>query len=177
MLEEMKASQEYSGTLNPRIAQLESLLTVEKQKQTQDEAKQRMESYTQTYRQKINQKIIDSGQNPEDGKFDDVWEAFDIAYAVDGKFERAEKKLGRILEKKPEVKPSGIKETEEERIERLAEEKSNAKLKDLGYLNIEEGGPSAGETRWETVRDKYIEDPDNPKNKAEYHRMRIERGI
>jgi len=71
-------------------------------------------------------------------------------------------------------KPS---ESEEERIERLAEEKYHSKLKGGGYLNIEEGGPSASAKRYEEVRDTYIEDPGNLENKAEYLRLRQQRGL
>ena len=174
MLDEMKASQEF-GTVNPRVAQLESLLSTEKTKQARAEATQRGDEITREYRTKLNKKIGDIGLDPSDERFDDVWDTFEIAYAVDGKFERAEKKLDRILTKvKPEEK---TKETTEDEVKRLAKEMSDTFLKEGGYLSLNEDGPSATTKKFEEVRDKYIENPDDRSNTAEYLRMRVERGI
>lgn len=68
------------------------------------------EAFTRDWRGTLEKQIAESGLTPEDSQFDDVWETFDIAYSVDGKFERAEKKLNRILK---EIKPMGVQKTSE----------------------------------------------------------------
>jgi len=147
ILEEMKRRAQEEGITNPRIAELEGELLREKQRES-------METYTSTYREKLNQKIKESGLDPTDEQFDGVWETFDIAYAVDGKFERADKKLDRVLSKpKPEKKEIVVEK--DDFTKRLEEEKRKW-MEEQGLLATETGGPSASSPSKDNAYAKYV---------------------
>ena len=167
ILEEMEARQTEEGITNPRIAQLRAEIAREEQAEG-------METITREWRGKITDKIVNAGLDPSDEAFDDVWESFDVAYAIDGKFERADKKADRILAK---VKPVEKKETKPEDFDKRLEEEKRKWMEEQGLLATDTGGPSAGAKRWEEVRDRYIENPDDLSNKREYLRLRYERGL
>ena len=125
MLEELdrQAKEAYGSDpeAQSRIAKLRGQLL-------EEERLQAVQTYTQQWRGKLDQKIKEAGFDPGDDMFADVDEAFDVAYAIDGKFERAERKLDRILKATPkkEIKPTiegkPKPETEDERIARKAKE-------------------------------------------------------
>jgi len=144
MLEELdrQAKEAYGSDpeAQSRIARLRGQLLEEEQMQAR-------QAYTQQYREKLDQKIKEAGFDPSDDMFADVDEAFDVAYAIDGKFERAERKLDRILksatpakEIKPAIEGKPKPETEDERIERKAKEF----LIKQGLIPTGISGPSAG---------------------------------
>jgi len=156
MLADMKARQTEFAEGNPRIAQLEVLLAEEKRKEEVARQREQMETVTSEWRGRLEDRIVAAGENPTDEKFDDVWDTFDVTYAVDGRFERVDKKLTRILgATKP--KETGKVETEEERIERLAEEKYRAKAKEAGLLTTETGEPSASGESWVDFEKRYVQ--------------------
>ena len=106
-------------------------------------------------------------------------EDYDIvrAFAEAGQFEKAEKKLAKLEEAKqtkpPEEKP---KETEDERVERLATAKLKAELDKRGLLTQDSGTPSGRGEGWEGVREQFIKNPDDPQNTARYYEMRRAQG-
>lgn len=163
MLDEMKARQTEFGEGNPRISQLEALLAEEKRKEDATKQRQAMEVYSQEWRTKLDTRIKEAGFDPDDEQFDDVNEAFDVAYAVDGKFERAEKKLDRIL-----AKPREKGETEEEKFQKRLETEKREWMKEKGLLTTEEGGPSATSPDDEKIKEAYRENPNNPKAYEDY---------
>jgi len=156
MLADMKARQTEFGEGNPRITQLEVLLAEEKRKEETARQREQIEVVTSEWRGKLEDRIIAAGEDPHDDKFEDVWDTFDVTYAVDGKFERVEKKLTRVLgATKP--KETGKTETEEERIERKAEEKYRARAKEAGLLTTETGEPSASGETWTEFERRYVQ--------------------
>ncbi len=139
MLEEMQANQQF-GETNPRIAQMEALITAAKREDADKKQMQVVEEYTQTWRDKLEDKITKVGLSAEDEQFDDMWESFDLTYKVDGKFERVEKRLDRILKgvkvvEKPEEKaePSDFDKQVQEGVRKY--------LKDNNILETESGLP------------------------------------
>lgn len=109
---------------DPVITQLQAKLNAAKQKQTRDNQARYQERVTRESWDKCSKLIEDAGLDLEDEKLDDFHDAFDDAKDT-GRFERAERKLSRILGK---VKPKEKTESEDERIERLADAKSEEKL-------------------------------------------------
>jgi len=131
-----------------------------------------MESQTAEARSKIMQKIIDAGEDPEDPKYFSVWDATEIAYLKDGKFDRAEKRLERIL-------PKAEKSVEVEPDETQFEEKYRKWLEVTGRLTSDTAGPSASSSHYADLRDRYVVDPGSlsPAERTEYLRLRAERGV
>lgn len=64
------------------------------------------------------------------------------AFAQTEQWEKADAMIGKVKKAKAEVKSDTPKETEEERIERLAEEKARKKLEEKGLLEAETGQPA-----------------------------------
>jgi len=98
-------------------------------------------------------------------------EDYDIvrAFAEAGQFDKAEKKLTQLEEAK-QTKPP--KETEDEKVERLATEKYNALLKERGLLTQDAGTPAGASGSREKIVEDYIKNPDDPKIKAKYMELR-----
>jgi hypothetical protein len=67
----------------------------------------------------------------------------------------AERKIARLEESKKPAEPSAPKESEEARIERLAEEKARKKLEESGLLKPEGGSPSASGGTYNDLVAKY----------------------
>ena len=104
------------------------------------------EGITKTWREKLEKQIADSGLTPEDSQFEDVWDAFDIAYSVDGKFERAERKLNRILKERKSVEEKKAPEAQPKETEEEMEKRIEAKvLKKFNLLPTSTTGPSGSE--------------------------------
>ena len=86
----------------------------------------KQESMANEAKESLEDKIREAGFEPEDEKFDTVWDKWDLARLADGKFERAEEKLTRILSRaKPKeetVEEKKPVETEEQMRERLERE-------------------------------------------------------
>lgn len=142
MLQDRREKSSEYGGYDPLIPQLETELAARKERQAYQESQIKKQEYTDNWKEKLNTRINEAGLDPNDGQFDDVWETFDIAYSVDGKFERAEKKLDKILKSvKPEAEP---KETEEELKKRLREEVKREIMLERGELETETGLPSGG---------------------------------
>jgi len=137
VLEEMKAREVELGERNPRIAQLEAEIARERQMETIQKQRDAIEGYTNQWRGKLEDKIRGAGENPTDEKFDRVWDAFEIAYVKDGKFERADERLDRILTK---IKPS---KPEDETFEKRLDEEKRKWMEEHGLLTSETGLPSA----------------------------------
>ena len=100
----------------------------------------------------------------------EYWDIQDAATSF--KFQKAEALLKRI-EKSKEVKPTDTKEekaeSEEERINKLVDEKLRLKMEEKGMLVSEAGGPSGAKPNDEEIRKNYRENPDNPKVRTAYH--------
>ncbi len=161
ILADMKARQTETGEANPRIAQLEAMLADERRKESLAKQQQAVEDYTQTWRDKLEEKIVQSGFTPNDEKFDDIWESFDMHYTVDGKFEHVEKKLDRILKgvtkevntEKTTNQP--VDEVEKKIQVRLQEEKRKW-MKEHNILEVETGQPSASSRNIPTKREELV---------------------
>lgn len=75
-------------------------------------------------RVELEDKIREAGGDPEDIKFDGVWDSWELSSLADGKFERADTRLDKILKVKPaETKPVETEDKIRERIERETLEK------------------------------------------------------
>ena len=139
MLEEMVANQQF-GETKPRIAQMQALIDSAKREDSEKKQAQVVEDYTQTWRDKLEDKITKVGLSGEDEQFDDMWESFDLTYKVDGKFERVEKRLDRILTgvkvvEKPEEK------AESSDLDKQVQEGVRKYLEDHNILETESGLP------------------------------------
>lgn len=90
---------------------------------------------------------------------EDYWDIKD--WVESGKYGRADariSKLKSLIGPKEEKKvEEAAKETEEERIDRLAEEKARKKLEAEGLLTTETGGPSASSQRKQDIIRRYGE--------------------
>jgi len=124
----LEIAEEQSGEENPKVKALKEQLAYE-------ERLSRQEQVTQENKQKMEDKIKSAGLNPEDDEFDNVWDAFELAASLDGKFERAEKRLERVLgRKKPSetVKNEKQKQDSEEEIARKVMERKGLLVSDNG---------------------------------------------
>ena len=122
-----------------RISALKAELVREEQLQSQ-------ETTIKQKRLELNQKIADAGFDPSDDRFLEVDEAFDLA-TFDGKFERVDKRLARVLKSVKPVEEITPKETEAEKKEKYDKEVKEAArkmLEEKGQLVSDAGGPSAG---------------------------------
>jgi len=106
-------------------------------------------------------------------RYGDVAALEDALRKTKGMVEKANPKEPKKVTKTEE----GKMETEEERIDRLAEEKARKMLEEKGLLSTEAGSPSATSKSYTNIRDAYIKDPDNPVIRKRYEEARKERGI
>lgn len=140
MLELLEAQQVELGERNPNIAKLKAQITVERQKEAQQQQWAQWQKVVSQQKEKLDRAVEAAqalGLNPDDEALEDVYEAFEDAAEFTGRFERAHKKLEKIAKKgKPKVES---KETEEE----SEEEKERKILEKHGLLTSEAGGPSA----------------------------------
>jgi len=143
-IERLQTREDYSPdpASQSRIAQLKGEIVREEQRVAQQQAYAQMDAIANQWRERLDQKIRDAGFDPSDDKFDGVNDAFTIANSVDGKFEKAEARLDRILGKAKPTQETKPKESEEEKINRLADEKYTQKLKDEGLYKTDTGSPS-----------------------------------
>jgi hypothetical protein len=95
----------------------------------------RIQSKINSYRSTVEDEL---GLKPGDDDYETIQ-----AFVIAGKFDRADKKIAAIKASKSDNPEPKKGETEAERIERLAEEKKNAYLKEKGLLTSEGGEPSA----------------------------------
>lgn len=91
----------------------------------------------------LRSKCEDAGEDPDDPKFDSVWDAIQIAKLSDGNFDRAKSRTDRILK---QVKPPEDKKGAEPKEPELTDEQTERvvrKWKDKhGELQTHEGAPS-----------------------------------
>jgi hypothetical protein len=137
-----------------KIERLKAQLARETQLQQQDRI-------TADTRDALDQRIYDAGLDPNDAMFDGVNDAFELAANVSGNFQTAERRLDRILAQTKRVETKvetqvESNESEEDRIERLAEERTLQKLKEKGLLKTETGGPSASSGSFVEKEKRYI---------------------
>lgn len=171
-LEALKADNAY-GDNNPKIQQLEALLAQEKAKEAQSRAVADVEAYTNTWREKMEAKITEKGLDPEDEQFADVWEQFDLAHAIDGKFERADKKLDRVLKG---VVVEKIEEPVKDDFEARLKEEKRKWMIEAGLLEKETGEPAgSGSKNVSKIINEYAESPNDPDKKAAYAEMMREK--
>jgi len=139
LLQEMRARQTEYGEPNPRIAELEAEIAKERQQELAEQQAQyrQLKETIDGYRKRTE----NIGLTEDDEEY---WEIHDLV--TEQKFKRADIKLKKLEEAKVKPEPKS-KETEDERIERLAEEKLRAKMEEKGLLSSEPSGPSAGSER------------------------------
>lgn len=170
MLDEMKAQATELGQPNPRIAQLEAALTVEKRKEAMRMQYARQEQVTKGEKEKIEEKFKAKNLDPNDEAYADVWDAFELARNYTGDFDIAHRKADRILKK---AKP---KEEEEAKEKDASKEEMKRKIyEEEGLLKSPSGGPSGATANWEEVRDAFIKNPSNPRVFERYNEMRKQR--
>lgn len=140
--------EEQFGADNPKVKDLKMQMTREEQIARQDQI-------AQDYKSKLQEKITTAGLNPEDEQFDVVWDAYDMAYSVDGKFDRAESRLDRILNKQGK-KESKSENNDKSKPEINEEEIARKWLEKKGHLVSETGMPSASGGSFSDIEKKYI---------------------
>jgi hypothetical protein len=126
------------------------------------EAKRHREKVN-TYRSTVEE---DLGLNPADEDYQTIQ-----AFVNTGNFKAADKKIAALKAKKteqPESQKGKSGETEDERIERLAEEKLHKKLEEKGLLTPEGGEPSAASVNDGEIRKNFREHPNDPKSRQAY---------
>lgn len=152
MREELRANDPESPRIQVIDAEIER---IKKEGETLKQMRE-VEQYTEDWRTKLTGKIEEAGLDPEDDRFDDVWENFELHYQIDGKFDIAERKLDKILKGVNKVAEEPKKEEANlEKIleERLKEEKRKW-MEENGLTEKETGLPS-GTTR--TFTEEQIE--------------------
>lgn len=161
LLEEMeKRGEEYGSdpSSQGRISQLKSELAREEQLEYQ-------KGVARKVRSELDQKIRDAGRDPSDEMFESVNEAFEDAADWHGKFDRAERKLDRIL---TQAKPMELPKVEppEDR-QKAINEAARQMLEEKGQLVSETGGPSASSGSFQQFEKDYIEGKVPPEEYAE----------
>jgi hypothetical protein len=109
-------------------------------------------SIIETERQKLAKEISEKGEDPEDEKFDDVWRDFDFSSMVTGDWNKPRKTLEKTLAKS---KPKEAQENEDEKVNRLAEEKARKMLEEKGLLVSDVNLPSGVSAKREEIIAKY----------------------
>jgi len=175
LLAEMKARQTEFGESNPRIAQLETALALERQHDQQAQQEMQREQYTQTWREKLEQRISSSGLDPEGEQFEDFWDYFQDRYRVDGEFERADKKLDRILKGvKPVEKPGVKKENPEVNLDEIRKEERRKVMDEYGLLETDTSLPSGVNRDFQAIESDFvagkISDEDYEKARQKYRK-------
>jgi len=99
------------------------------------------------------------------------------AFAEAGQFDKAETRLDRLEAAKQTKPPEAPRESDDDRVERLAAERLKAELDRRGLLTQDTGSPSASATRYEELRDIYSSGLATPAQRDQYLRLRRERGI
>lgn len=131
-LAEMEAREKDTGETNPRIAQLKAEIA-EEEKREVDAQQTRIRETQETisgYQKRV--EVLGLTEDSED--------YLDIKDWVEsGKYPRAEVRLKKLEKGKPVEKP---KETEDERVNRLVEEKLRAEMEKKGMLSSDTGSPS-----------------------------------
>lgn len=80
-----------------KIAALRVAETKKQQQRTLELQLAKQQEVIDSKREEIEQKIKESGQDPDDVKFDNVWLAWELAGAKDGDFSRVDKRLSKLL--------------------------------------------------------------------------------
>ncbi len=137
----LEAQQTQLGESNPRIAELKRQIILEKQRETQQTRYQVQDAISGEEREELDETIRDAGFDPSDPIFAEVNKAFENARDNTGMFERAHRKLAVVL-KTAKPKSDTPKETEEQRINRLSDEKLAKELEARGLTTTDTGGPS-----------------------------------
>jgi hypothetical protein len=91
-----------------------------------------------------------------------------------GRFVLADKRIAKIQTKKPETKTETPKESEEERISRLAEEKARKYLEDNGLLKKEGASPSSSSGGLKSIEEAYNR---GEVTTEQYRKARKEQGL
>lgn len=148
------AENEYGD--NPKVVLLKQQLAQEEERMALETQKQQWEAFGLSERGKLDAKIRETGQDPDDPKFDTVYDVFEQGYYMTGPvgFEKAGKRLERILGSTTPSTPKP-KESEDERIKRLAEEMANSILEEKGLLNTDVNLPSGASASDEEFMRKY----------------------
>jgi len=112
ILQMAKSNKGEYGENDPLIPTLEAELNRRKQVAKNAEIETYKESIITGEREKLEAQITEAGFDPEDERFEDAFDMWDVS-KLDGKFERAHRKLDRILKtvKLPEVKEESTVET------------------------------------------------------------------
>ena len=167
-----------AGTMSKQIIDLmeggefdkaRNLIAVQEQESSRQATIQHQATVTEGHRTRIKQEIVDAGRNPNDEIFEDVFDAIDFAEAVDGKFERVDRKLARTLKANPKKEPEPTQSAEEKALAWIKE--NNPSL-----LKTETGSPSASGQSNEDFQKAFIRG--EYRNKLdEYEKEARKRGI
>ncbi len=154
---------DYEGQ-DPIILRLQSEIAARRRVKQQEEQLAFQEQKESLWREKLENRIIEAGFDPEDERFADVWDDFERTNGIDGKFERDDRKLDRTLknikptekENKVEAKPVA-KETTKQQFEKYYQERRKKELKEKGVLETEIGSPAGGALPLQEIEKRYIE--------------------
>ena len=119
-------------------------------------------------RDNLEDKIRDAGLEPDDEKFDAVWTSWELASLADGKFERAEDKLTRILSR---IKPKETEEEEKKPVETEAQMRERLEreiLEKHGLTKPEKKTPSGLSADEKEIRKRYRENPNDKSALADF---------
>lgn len=136
---------------------------VKEQKATSDQAvvkAQQEEDYK--HRDELWSKAKEFGTYEENDNVAEIYDAL-----MEGKTYKAERIIKK-LEKTTDTKEKKV-ESEEERINKLVDEKLRLKMEEKGMLESETGGPSGASPNDEQIRKNFRENPNDPKAYQEYH--------
>lgn len=124
---------------DPVIAQLEQALATRKRAATEQANAQYRDKIIGEQGEKFNKQIEDAGLDPDDERLDDFHDKFDEA-CIDGLFDKAERKLNRILSK---VEPKkGKTESEDDTKAKWIEEGKRLGMEKMGLLKTDNNQPS-----------------------------------
>ena len=163
MLQDKKLQSQY-GESDPMIRALENEITKRKAVATQNQQYQAWQDWKVAEREKRQHAIVDVGEDPDDPKFDTVWDSFAIGVnSPEADLSDTDKRLGRIL-----GKPKGKTKSEDEaqRIEARAEALALEKLKKTPGWRDHEGAPSgAGQRTFTPAQIRNMSPAEYSKNK------------
>lgn len=136
---ERQASQSDDPTAPTRIAQLKAEIRKEEERVAYEAQVKQWQSSAAMERMNLEQRIKEAGFDPNDDMFADVFESWELSAILDQRYDRAERKLDRIIKKAPKPEKKEV-ETEAQVRERLTREIYEKE----GLTGREKATPSAG---------------------------------
>ena len=143
LLEDKIRQQQETGVPDAMVPIIQAEITAKRQREFQQNQMAQWQARVNQEEATFSQKIDELGLDPDDEKLEDARDAFDMAAKFTGDFERAYRKLDKVV-KQVEPKAEAKAESEETKKQKWIEEGKRQALEEKGVLNIPSGMPSGG---------------------------------